>query len=632
MKNNLKQLIFLSFLIISTALGLALLSQNQSLKKRAQAGPIETSFGTQPAGQIKRIWNYFSQGGEEKGLMLKPAAKEIKKLQPSLIRIDHIFDFPSLDERVEEIISLGATPFLSLSYFPPSISNDPVGTPNSYQEWENLVAKTIQRYSGKTEKNLWNVYYEVWNEPDLFGKMDPNTYFNLYKASAQAASRCQSCNPFKLGGPAITTLKKSWMENFLNQVFSQNLRLDFVSWHSYQVDAKKTQAEAETLKSLANLSGKELIVSEWGSTPEISSIHDSYFDACHTISAVSLLKNSLDKIMTFELVDGPSPEQKKYWGRWGLLTNESFGLTPKPKYYSFLYLNKMLEYELPQTFISPLASAIASTDGKENFAIIVCQSTKTNTVQNFNLKLNYLPPGIYTTNTFSLFPNKNPLLPLSSQASFNGGEFKLNLPSSPDTVHLVEISRQSPALLKSLGRTNNPNDFSAKITSFLPSLVFPINFQTGNDNLKIDFWFKPNWSSEENLKHVLLEDQADNGSGFSVWVENANLKSNLHLASLFNSKVQEEIITPLLWDINTWHHLVFYFDNQNQNLSLKVDDGQNSNLSLGKIIPLGNRLYVGSDSFEENSAEGSIDDLIITLNNQPLYNKDFNQTPVPTSE
>jgi len=633
LKNNRKQIIILFFLLISTVAALTLFSQIQVWQKKAEVGPAEAVFDSLPTKPINRVWANFSQGGEEQGLMLLPAEKEIKKLQPQVIRIDHIFDYPSLDERVNEIISLGATPFLSLSYFPSFIANDPVGTPNSYQEWENLVAKTIQKYSGKAERNLGNVYYEVWNEPDLFGKMDPNTYFALYKASAQAAQKCQACNPFKIGGPAITTLKKDWMNSFLTLVRQQNLRLDFISWHSYQTNPRKTLSETETLKSLGNFTNKELIISEWGSSPKVSPLHDSTFDACHAISSVALLKNYLNKIFTFELVDGPSPEQKKYWGRWGLLTHKTSGLTPKPKYFSYLYLNKLLEFETNQAFITPSLSAISSTDGKENFVIVTCSSVNPNE-STINLKLDKLPPGIYSINTYSLLQNRNPLIPMISKTSFNGGEFKLKLPASANSIHLIELTRTSPSLIKAPGRSDNPNDFSAKVTSFLPPLVFPINFQTGSDDLQVDFWFKSNWNKTDFQKHVLLENKVSTGKGFSAWVQNEDSGFVLHFEILTDTPEKPEIRVPLpSWPSNSWHHLIFRIDNPQLILKLILDNQEvANNLQLDKPTGFDNYLYLGSDSNGENSAEGSIDDVLIRLNNQTLFEKDFNQTPVPASE
>lgn len=451
----------LFFLIITLFSSLFFLKQIQVWQKRAEEGPLEVSFEAIPREPIKRIWTNYAQGGEEPGLMLKPAENEIKKLAPEFIRIDHlfdfyeilqrdpqgnlVFDFSHLDQRVEEIKSLGATPFLSLSYFPKLISTDPSKFPESLADWRILIEKTIQRYSGKEGKNLTGVYYEVWNEPDLFGKMSPETYFSLYEASILAANNCQNCNAFKIGGPAITTLKAEspWMDGFLKNVAQKKLRLDFISWHSYQVDTLKMPREVEDLKNLIGrynfAASPELIVSEFGSIPEISPLHDSFFDASHTIATVATVKNSVDKLFAFELKDGPSPEKKQFWGRWGLLTHEGFGLTTKPRYYAFFYLNKCLPLGLNVLSSSPDTWAIGSTDGKGNFSFIVTRTDESGRSRPITLRLFRPPTGSYKANVYSLDFSHNPLSPASLEVSFSGGSLMVGFPGLSKGVYLVEI-------------------------------------------------------------------------------------------------------------------------------------------------------------------------------------------------
>lgn len=645
-KENRKGIFLLIFFLSTTLLVLTYLSETKVITKKAEEAPLQISFGTLPQEQIKRIWNNFAQGGEEKIPMLKPAEKEIRKLQPSLIRIDHLFDvydivkkdpsdklifnFSDLDRRVEEIISLGATPFLSLSYFPSAISSEMTKFPASLQDWQVLVEKTIQRYSGRTEKNLLGMYYEVWNEPDLFGKMSPETYFSLYLSSVTASQNCQNCNPFKIGGPAIATAKKDWLNSFLNLVFQNKLRLDFISWHSYQTDPAKTSAEIENLKALPSLKGlssqAELVISEWGSTPEISPLHDSYFDSSHTVAAVASIGNQIDKLFTFELKDGPSPEGKQFWGRWGLLTHQSYGLTTKPRYYSFLYLNKLLDFRLNPLSTPPGIWTIGSTDGKESYTIVTSRISEKEGPKQLQIRLLGLLPGIYTSNIYSLDSLHPPFLSQPNTISFNGGELNLSLPAYPSGVNLVEIVRISPALIKAGGKTQDPNDFSSKITSFVPPLVFFINQENQNTG-EISFWFKPSWGIQDKQVYGLLESKNEKGEALSAWVDKNGSESTLH----FSSGINQEAVIRLAWTENTWHHLIFTFDNQKRTLTAKVDDQEASTLlPEGESIKLGRSLYIGASSDNDRFAEGLVDDLTIFLNDQILYNKNFNQEP-PTA-
>ena len=78
-----------------------------------------------------------------------------------------------------------------------------------------MVQRTIEHYSG--EKGIANVYYEVWNEPDLFGKwtMGGNKdYKKLYLYASRGAQAARVSQTFKFGGPATTGLYKNWLDQF----------------------------------------------------------------------------------------------------------------------------------------------------------------------------------------------------------------------------------------------------------------------------------------------------------------------------------------------------------------------------------------------------------------------------------
>jgi hypothetical protein len=619
------RLLTVLFLLVILFLSLTLVLKTQNLLKKASHQPLEAIFDITPGQKINRIWNYFAQGGEEHGLMLRPAEKEIKSLEPKFIRIDHLFDFPSLDQRVDEITALGAIPFLSLSYFPSQISSDLTKMPPSLEAWKTLVEETVRRYSSPSGKNLAGIYYEVWNEPDLFGKMSSNEYFSLYQASVEAASRCSDCQPFKIGGPAITTLKTDWMNDFLSQVAENKTRLDFLSWHSYQQNPRKTLWEAQTIRSLANFRRlgywPELIISEWGSLPEISPLHDSYFDASHTISSVALLRKTISKLFAFELKDGPSPEGKKYWGRWGMLTHQNHGLTPKPRYFAFLYLNKLLDKEIEPVIASSGLSVIGSTDGRENYVFISTQAHAPNLPT--SLKIRRLPPGIYLTSTYTLGSNQSPLTPQVSQTAFNGGDFTLNYQLPQSGVIMTELSRLSPALVKVPGRSGDSIDYAAKTTSFVPPLVFTLHSTLEFQRGEIRFWFKPNWGQEAG-PYGLWESKDGAGNGLAAWVEKEP-QPQLIFALFKDNQPQGQIKVSLEnWREPAWHQLAFRFDNPRMVISLLIDGKETiESFSAASQAALGDFLYLGSRLNQQQFAEGSLDDFVLTLDEEVIYEKNF---------
>lgn len=635
-KNNFKNISVLAVLLVALFASLTLVSQSQLFQKRAEESSAEVNFDGKPQAELKRSWQNFSQGGEERIPMLAPAQNQIRTLTPNYIRIDHLFDFyeiikkdasdqisydfSNLDQRIGEILNIGALPFLSLSYYPSAISSNPVEGVISYESWQNLVAKVIQRYSG--EKQIGNIYYEVWNEPDLFGKMNPETYFQLYKASVLASQSCTNCSPFKIGGPAITTLKQDWLNNFLTSVKKENLRLDFISWHSYQISTEKTLNEAQLVANYKNtFPNAELIISEWGSVPEMSAYHDSYFDAAHAVSGISQLNDFVDKIFTFELVDGPDPKGKKYWGRWGLLTDDSVGITAKPRFYSFIYLNKLLDFEVRKSGSSSNINSLGSADGKESYSFVVSRQNGSNIIP-VALSLTNALPGTYLINNYFLDQNHNPLVVQSATKNTNGSKLLLTNQMVPNSVQLIEAIRTSPAVILSAGRTNLANDSSAKAALGTPPLVFIWNKIEKVTSGKISFWFKTNWNDVEIASHTFFDSKDENGNGLSGWFENID-KPEIHFGLFKNNVLSAQVKLAIgNWDRNDWHNIILFFNKTQKAIGLKID-AQQSTAALEDSVSVGDFLYIGSNAGETNSAEGFVDNLVIEANGNVLYDKNF---------
>jgi len=309
-------------------------------------------------------WRSLAQGGEENGRMLAAVVSDVSALNPSYIRIDHVFDYygtvergsdgslsfnwTKLDHTLDDIKSIGAVPFISLSYMPPAISGGDVNSlPKDWSEWEKAVRNIIEHVSSQSG-GFDQVYYEVWNEPDLFGGFKTRgekNYLELYDHSARAAQSAMGVKSFKLGGPATTGAYTAWIEDLLTFCLKNNLRIDFVSWHRYSVNIADYESDAFDIKRILQekfpqYNKLELIVSEVGPDSENNKIYDSTVSAFHTIATAASLEGTVDKIFTFEIKDGIGPE--KYWGRWGLLTNDKWGAPEKkPRYSALTFLNKM---------------------------------------------------------------------------------------------------------------------------------------------------------------------------------------------------------------------------------------------------------------------------------------------------
>ncbi len=356
---------------------------------------------TKTSGPFPDRWKALAQGGEESGVrMLENVVSQVAGLYPRYIRLDHIydfynmvsrdssgnlsFDFSKLDKTVCDIYNTGAKPFFSLGYMPPTMSDDGslIGKPKNWSEWTFLVQKTVEHYSSRETvlpcgalENFWktDIYYEVWNEPDLetFGKWrysGGKNYNDLYFYSVKGAQQAQNALPFKIGGPATTALYKNWIQKFLDFVAANNLRIDFLSWHHY---SKKTDDFTDDIIKLNRWLGESpkydkyenlpKIISEWGYDSEKNPIADTEVGAAHTVASLrNLLNARLELAFLFEIKDGPTLS-------WGILNYDG---SPKPRYQALKLLNALEGNQLIVDGEGSNVSAIAS-ENEEKIVLIL---------------------------------------------------------------------------------------------------------------------------------------------------------------------------------------------------------------------------------------------------------------------
>jgi hypothetical protein len=367
-------------------------------------------------GRLPRPWPNFAQGGEEPHTLTKVGAK-IKPLQPHYIRLDHIYDFynvaakdngglkfnwAGLDNEVTAILAAGAKPLLALSYLPSGFGTDVTAAPDNWNDWYALVKATIEHYSGKNNQNISEVYYEVWNEPDLFGGFKTygaKNYLQLYRASALAAAAAQNTQPFKLGGPATTGAYPNWIEALLQLVDAENLRLDFISWHRYSWNAEAISHDADLINRLLakypRLALIEKLVTEFGPDPNNHPAYDNQLGAAHLLITIRSALGKVHKIFNFEIMDGQSPNQQTFWGRYGLVTHHTAGLLAKPRYDLLLWLSRFNGNRLALTGEGSWVKAVAAADSNLIQIYLVNYDPRANHQEVVPVVITNLAPGSY---------------------------------------------------------------------------------------------------------------------------------------------------------------------------------------------------------------------------------------------
>ena len=235
---------------------------------------------------------------------------------------------------INELNSKGAVTILNLYGMPPGLGKalDKKCSPWDIKAFKELV-KDIIRYLS-CEKG-YNVWYEVWNAPDLdnFFVGQKQEYFNIYKAVAESIKELegQFNRNIPIGGPGVTwwfhnldsntvlTPEKSLIYELLRFCSHRRLPIDFVSWHAYTSDPLAESEVTCYKKIVPELVQKwlsyfgfdpdiPLIISEWnydaGLNFEPKRGWESYVTASFLPSRIrNILKTDVDYQIFFCLED-----------------------------------------------------------------------------------------------------------------------------------------------------------------------------------------------------------------------------------------------------------------------------------------------------------------------------------------
>jgi hypothetical protein len=390
------QLALVMVLTLAIPAGLAIIKNEVDLRSSASgvAATIVVDYSAERPGIDN--WRSFAQGGEERDgrSMFASIKNDVKILKPRYIRIDHIYDFydvvsrgangtlvynwTRLDDVITDITATGAKPLLALSYMPSVISRgENTDLPTNFTDWQAVVKATIEHVSGRNARNISDVWYEVWNEPDLFGNFKISggkSYLDLYGAAARGAQAATNTQAFKFGGPATTALYKNWVDGLITYAQTNKLRLDFLSWHRYSTDLTDFERDSKNARTWVSaypeFSDMDLLITESGIDSANNEAYDKRLSAIHTIGVAAVTDIDAPEIFNFELKDGPGPMQ--YWGRWGMLTHEKYG-TPvqKDRFRAIEFLNRLSGDRLDLTGEGSWVKAIARKKGNTMQLLLV---------------------------------------------------------------------------------------------------------------------------------------------------------------------------------------------------------------------------------------------------------------------
>jgi hypothetical protein len=204
--------------------------------------------------------------------------------------------------------------------------------PQDLKAFKELIKNTIQNLSCQKRYNIW---YEIWNAPDLddFFLGRKQDYLNLYRQTAAVIKELEAKTKvhIPLGGPSVTwwfqnfdgnnilTPERSFIYELIKFCYSYRLPLDFITWHGYTTDPRVESENTRYKKTAAGLirdwlsyfnfdRNTPLIVDEWNFDRDANVLpereENSYICASYIPSRINnMYKAGIDYQIYFSLED-----------------------------------------------------------------------------------------------------------------------------------------------------------------------------------------------------------------------------------------------------------------------------------------------------------------------------------------
>lgn len=193
------------------------------------------------------------------------------------------------EDIIKTVSNSGGTVILEIFGTPAGLGKalDKKSPPWDLGAFKELVKDVIRELSCNKKYNIW---YEVWNAPDLddFFLGRKQEYLNLYRAIAEAIKELEAETKMHipLGGPSVSwwfqdidgntiiTPEKGLIYDLIKFCYHYRLPLDFISWHAYAntpaIDKESTIYKKSAVKLIRDWLGyfrfdrnTPLIIDEW---------------------------------------------------------------------------------------------------------------------------------------------------------------------------------------------------------------------------------------------------------------------------------------------------------------------------------------------------------------------------------
>lgn len=289
------------------------------------------------------------------------------------------YNWQVVDYVIQSLLDRGINPMITTSFTPSEMASGEqycfttranVTPPKNYNQWTDLVSKTVQHFVERFGENtVKNWYFEVWNEPNLdsfWKNADKQEFFKLYETTYRAI---KSVNPlFKVGGPS--TARAEWIKEFIEYGRKNNCPADYIIAHVYNNDSEFAALSPfagpqtdqinkspnflkgvvkGTRKLLDDLGYKgELHFNEWGrSWFPSDAIRESQNEAAFIVKSMAECSQFADYFAYWclsDIYDQVGYGAETFHGNYGMISLDGL---KKPSYKAFQLLGKLGNVQVP---------------------------------------------------------------------------------------------------------------------------------------------------------------------------------------------------------------------------------------------------------------------------------------------
>ncbi|MDI6605523.1 MAG: hypothetical protein QME65_00010 [Candidatus Omnitrophota bacterium] len=172
------------------------------------------------------------------------------------------------EDTIKSISDAGGIVILDIFGTPAGLGKvlDKKSPPWNLKAFKELIKSTIRELSCDKRYNVW---YEIWNAPDLdeFFLGRKQEYFNLYRAVAESIKelKAETKMHIPIGGPGLSwwfqnldgntiiTPQRSLIYELIKFCYRYRLPLDFISWHGFSTDPEVEKENTAYKKTAVKL-------------------------------------------------------------------------------------------------------------------------------------------------------------------------------------------------------------------------------------------------------------------------------------------------------------------------------------------------------------------------------------------